>query len=135
MASSPFPRGSALRKNTGGIAMTDMTASDPSHKKPSSERTNQEFERLAGPFRREIKVHCYRMLGSLHEADDLVQENSQVGIQPNLCRLRHGYPANMIVNLLGHAVRFVLVVAKLGRPLQIPAERFMVMEVGIAGRH
>jgi RNA polymerase sigma-70 factor, ECF subfamily len=54
--------------------MTDMTASDPSHKKPSSERANQEFERLAGPFRREIKVHCYRMLGSLHEADDLVQE-------------------------------------------------------------
>jgi RNA polymerase sigma-70 factor (ECF subfamily) len=54
--------------------MTDMTASDPSHKKPSSERTNQEFERLAGPIRREIKVHCYRMLGSLHEADDLVQE-------------------------------------------------------------
>ena len=32
------------------------------------------FEQLAEPFRREIKLHCYRMLGSLHEADDLVQE-------------------------------------------------------------
>src|SRR5580693_7752710 len=32
------------------------------------------FERLAEPIRRQIKLHCYRMLGSLHEADDLVQE-------------------------------------------------------------
>ncbi len=34
----------------------------------------QAFERLAEPFRREIKLHCYRMLGSLHEADDIVQD-------------------------------------------------------------
>jgi RNA polymerase sigma-70 factor (ECF subfamily) len=32
------------------------------------------FERLAGPLRRAIKLHCYRMLGSLHEAEDLGQE-------------------------------------------------------------
>jgi RNA polymerase sigma-70 factor (ECF subfamily) len=32
------------------------------------------FERLAQPFRRELDLHCYRLMGSLHEAEDLVQE-------------------------------------------------------------
>jgi RNA polymerase sigma-70 factor (ECF subfamily) len=35
---------------------------------------NDAFEALIGPYRHELQVHCYRILGSVQDAEDVLQE-------------------------------------------------------------
>jgi RNA polymerase sigma-70 factor (TIGR02960 family) len=54
--------------------MTCVGTSGPATLQAARDGDHRAFAELVAPYERELHVHCYRILGSMHAADDALQE-------------------------------------------------------------
>jgi len=104
----------------------------------SPAHTEDEFRRLVEPHRAELHAHCYRMLGSVHDAEDALQEallRAWRGLgrfegRSSLRSWLYRIATNTSLDLIARRPKRVLP-ADLGPPSEAPEDRPLVEGIWI----